>query len=776
MGNIEPEIKIVQHRKWYLVYPETLLSNIWISISLLLFVYVAIYLPYSLSFINNPIADIVEYYLNYLFYIDIFLSFFNCYNEGERVIDDWGKIIGNYLTGWFAIDFISSFPFSYVLSSQFVSLIRLTRIIKIFKIFRILKLSDRLKTNPYAKAFLNKLDINHKFNEFFWFMGIILLLTHITGCLWFYLTVFNENNNWLYNFFNGSTIGVGGMDLYVLSIYWAMTTIATVGFGDIYPTNNLERTFNIIWITVGVAFYSYTIGTLSTILSNANSQKSIISSRFSFLNEFAKERNIDNSLLEKMTINLEYLEENGTYVDVENTNLFLEDISLDLTYKIARHVHEELISKVILFANKDINFVAQIISFIKPKKVQEGQIIYQKQEYASFVYFLLSGNVGFLDDANKVFKVYLPGSYFGEIEIFKSCFRQSSTKALNNVQLLVLPREVFLYQMQCFPEIHDELLFIALQRDIINKKSAQFVKKIVNLNFNCLVDEAKRKQFNELQGKCHEMIINLKIKINKLVEEMFFKRRASDQLALLNTLKIQEEGKGMDSKMEMISMMNSSLQSEMNVDEIDVNSINAFEKRFEYLLKEMNNSKNGLSQLLKIIKKKKSLLRLNTVTQDEAIQVYPENLLNYKQDDKIVLNNINEIRTKNRKFSLGLNNFRKILKQNSENSIESSNNSIENQKNSLNKFKNSLDKIPSLTTQPEELSVSYFCDDERNFGSIDLEKSLGFLASYFKKVNIKRKEFESKEVTSKKSQGSVNQNNHMISQNKNPSSYRKDSN
>ena len=62
--------------------------------------------------------------------------------------------------------------------------------------------------------------------------------------------------------------------MYFLSFYWAISTICTVGFGDVVPITLIEKVFNLIWIMVGVAFYSYTVGTLSTMMNNLNKKKS----------------------------------------------------------------------------------------------------------------------------------------------------------------------------------------------------------------------------------------------------------------------------------------------------------------------------------------------------------------------------------------------------------------------------------------------------------------------------------------------------------------------
>ena len=55
--------------------------------------------------------------------------------------------------------------------------------------------------------------------------------------------------------------------MYVASVYWAVTTIATVGFGDIHANNDLERILSCMWMILGAGFYSFTVGSLSNILS-----------------------------------------------------------------------------------------------------------------------------------------------------------------------------------------------------------------------------------------------------------------------------------------------------------------------------------------------------------------------------------------------------------------------------------------------------------------------------------------------------------------------------
>ena len=56
--------------------------------------------------------------------------------------------------------------------------------------------------------------------------------------------------------------------LYAKSFYWTVTTMSTVGYGDISGTNSQERVFCAMIMVIGVTLFSYTNAAVSTLLAN----------------------------------------------------------------------------------------------------------------------------------------------------------------------------------------------------------------------------------------------------------------------------------------------------------------------------------------------------------------------------------------------------------------------------------------------------------------------------------------------------------------------------
>ena len=93
---------------------------------------------------------------------------------------------------------------------------------------------------------------------------------------------------------------------YLVSMYWAVATILTVGYGDVHAVTSEERLLSIFWMLIGVAFYAFTIGILTSVLARIDTRESFLNNKIEIIDEFCTEANIDQDLKKKIREALEY--------------------------------------------------------------------------------------------------------------------------------------------------------------------------------------------------------------------------------------------------------------------------------------------------------------------------------------------------------------------------------------------------------------------------------------------------------------------------------------
>ena len=69
------------------------------------------------------------------------------------------------------------------------------------------------------------------------------------------------------------------MYIYLTAFYWATTTSATVGYGEISPINTAEKGIAILVIVAGVAYFSYILSDLATQFNELKKVSSMKSER-----------------------------------------------------------------------------------------------------------------------------------------------------------------------------------------------------------------------------------------------------------------------------------------------------------------------------------------------------------------------------------------------------------------------------------------------------------------------------------------------------------------
>lgn len=109
--------RIVDTRNRFILLPEDPFKRFWNVLIIMLLMYVATYVPYDICF--APGGDgkewtsikIFDLFVDFLFFIDIFVNFLSSYDNDNGLPVIKMKLIAiNYASGWFPIDLVACFP------------------------------------------------------------------------------------------------------------------------------------------------------------------------------------------------------------------------------------------------------------------------------------------------------------------------------------------------------------------------------------------------------------------------------------------------------------------------------------------------------------------------------------------------------------------------------------------------------------------------------------------------------------------------------------------
>ncbi len=271
------------------IHPESRLRKTWNFITSVLLIYTATVMPYEIAFIDSYPYDswfIMGLVIDSLFFIDILMNCITAYYDSEKhLVTMRSMIFCHYLKSWLILDLIACFPFDLVEKqsdsgnssqnsggySSMTKLVRLPRLYRLFRISRILKLLKNKGNNKYLERIQDFLSIRNSVMRMGQSCISIVLFLHITSCLWYFTAKLDnfEPETWVTRY---SYIDSDNGTIYLTSLYWAITTLCTVGYGDISAGTNFEKFLAICWMMFGLFFFSLTISSISSMMSSIDSK------------------------------------------------------------------------------------------------------------------------------------------------------------------------------------------------------------------------------------------------------------------------------------------------------------------------------------------------------------------------------------------------------------------------------------------------------------------------------------------------------------------------
>ena len=397
----------LRHRLW----------EVLIAISM---IFLAIEAPAHLVLNYNLPGGVIAYWLSTLVMcVDVFVQ---SKQPGQR----WGRALaGSQQTGWtrtwwFIVDVMGAIPFRVLPGGALLELLR------VIKLARVIQLMHRWRQHAFQNTALLML-------VFFAFW--LLLTAHWLACGWLALGGIQQAGD--------------QFTLYLRSLYWCITTLATVGYGDIVPTTNPQTIYAMVVMLLGVGVYGYVIGNVANLLTNLDMAKRHYMESMERLGAFLRYRNIPLDLQRRLRDYYSYLWENRMGYDEAAV---MADLPQGLRTEVALYLRRDFIERAPLFSNASHELVREIALQLRPVVYTPGDYVFRAGHYGRHMYFIGRGQVEIVAGDGHTVATLKDGDFFGELALLFSQPRNASVRAVDYCDLYSLDKDTFDHAISRYPD------------------------------------------------------------------------------------------------------------------------------------------------------------------------------------------------------------------------------------------------------------------------------------------------------------------------------------
>uniref|UniRef100_A0A8C4W536 Voltage-gated inwardly rectifying potassium channel KCNH3 n=1 Tax=Gopherus evgoodei TaxID=1825980 RepID=A0A8C4W536_9SAUR len=419
-----PEYKVAAIRKspFILLHYGAFKAG-WDGLILLATLYVAVTVPYSVC-----VSAGSDEGLTILFILDIVLNFRTTFvSKSGQVVFDPHSIFLHYLTSWFLLDLLAALPFDLLYAFK-VNVYFGAHLLKTVRLLRLLRLLPNLdRYSQYSAVVLTLL------------MIVFALLAHWVACVWFFIGQLEIESSrselpeigWLQELArrlespyylakkscrspaNGTGLGgppgancslngsswelLGGPSLrssYLTSLYFALSSLTSVGFGNVSANTNTEKIFSICTMLIGALMHAVVFGNVTAIIQRMYARRFLYHSRTRDLRDFIRIHRSPKALRQRM---LEFFQTSWALHNGIDTHELLRTLPDELRADIAMHLNKELLQLPVFEAASRGCLRALSLS-IKPAFCTPGEFLIRQGDALQALYFLGSGSMEVLRD------------------------------------------------------------------------------------------------------------------------------------------------------------------------------------------------------------------------------------------------------------------------------------------------------------------------------------------------------------------------------------------
>lgn len=232
--------------------------------------------------------------MHILLFVDMFIQMNTVYFDKGEQVAKFSQIFKRFMRKSFVFDLFCCLNFFLVVYrtifqhdyADWIDYIQLPLVLlwarRIDMIEKIL--TDYLQLSEYA-TYLFKIGK---------LLVLVLLIAHWMACIWFLILKFDPLGE---SFYRDDLIDPQNLEnIYMVTIYWIITVMATVGFGEFSPSSTIQRIASIGFILFSTVVFAYTVNTIGEIYDERQQMDNLKKIKLVELNEYLNDKNVNREL------------------------------------------------------------------------------------------------------------------------------------------------------------------------------------------------------------------------------------------------------------------------------------------------------------------------------------------------------------------------------------------------------------------------------------------------------------------------------------------------
>ncbi|KAF7669174.1 hypothetical protein LDENG_00240830 [Lucifuga dentata] len=380
----------------------------------------------------------------------------------------------------FLIDIVLNFHTTFGLSSLFSSL----KVIRLLRLGRVARKLDHYLEYGAAVLVLLVCDFG--------------LVAHWLACIWYSIgdyEVIDEITNtiktdsWLYQLamsigtpyrYNASGTGQweGGPSkdtLYISSLYFTMTSLTTIGFGNIAPTTDGEKMFSVAMMMVGSLLYATIFGNVTTIFQQMYTNTNCYHEMLNNVRDFLKLYQVPKGLSERV---MDFIVSTWAMSKGIDTDKVLAICPKDMRADICVHLNRQVFNDHPAFRLASDGCLRSLAVEFQTTHCAPGDLIFHIGESVDTLCFVVSGSLEVIQD-DEVIAILGKGNVFGDVfwketTPARAC---ANVRALTYCDLHVIRREALMRVLEFYTAFANSfsrnlILTCNLRKRVVFRKTA----------------------------------------------------------------------------------------------------------------------------------------------------------------------------------------------------------------------------------------------------------------------------------------------------------------